>query len=183
MSEAPRPLAEFRDYLALLARAQLRPLLRGKVEESDVVQQALLEAHRHADQLRGTTSGEQAAWLRQILARQLANQVRDHQRERRDVRRERSLEQAVEQSSTRLEAWLAAEQSSPSERAERNERLLALASALANLPEAQREAVEMRYLRNLSLNEIAAQMERTPGAVAGLLHRGLDALRQRLEEP
>lgn len=182
MSEAPRPLEEFRNYLALLARVQLRPMLRGKVEDSDVVQQTMLEAHRHADQFRGTTSSEQAAWLRQILARQLANLARDHQRERRNVRRECSLEQAVEQSSARLEAWLAAEQSSPSERAERNEQLLALASALAILPEAQREAVEMRYLQNLSLNEIAAQMERTPGAVAGLLHRGLDTLREHLGE-
>lgn len=182
MGEGLEPLERFRDYLGLLARAQMRRLLRGKVEDSDVVQQTLLEAHRHADQFRGTTSGEQAAWLRQILARQLANLARDYQRERRDVRRECSLEQAVEHSSARLEAWLAAEQSSPSERAARNEQLLALASALARLPDAQREAVEMRYLQGLSLNEIAAQLERTPGAAAGLLHRGLEALRLHLEE-
>src|SRR5262245_15723583 len=174
------PLEHFRDYLGLLARAQLRPLLRGKMDGSDVVQQTLLEAHRHAEQFRGTTSAEQAAWLRQILARQLANLARDHQRDRRDVRRECSLTQALEQSSARLEAWLMAEQSSPSERAERNEQLLALASALARLPEAQRDAVEMRHLHNLSLDEIAARMGRTPGAVAGLLHRGLEALRQHL---
>lgn len=183
MPDGLRALEQYRDYLSLLARAQLRPLLRGKVEDSDVVQQTLLEAHRHADQFRGTTSGEQAVWLRQILVRQLANLARDHQRERRDVRRECSLEQAVEQSSAKVEAWLAAEQSSPSERADRNEQLLALASALARLSEAQREAIEMRYLQNMSLNEIAAQMERTPGAVAGLLHRGLDALREHLGEP
>lgn len=183
MPDSLRPLEQFRDYLGLLARAHLCPLLRGKADGSDVVQQTLLEAHRHLDQFRGTTSGEQAAWLRQILARQLANLARDQQRERRDVRRECSLEQAVEQSSARLEAWLVAEQSSPSERAERNEQLFALASALTILPEAQREAVEMRYLQNLSLNEIAARMGRTPGAVAGLLHRGLEALRQQLGEP
>lgn len=183
MPDVLLPLEHFRNYLGLLARAQLRPLLRGKVEDSDVVQQTLLEAHRHADQFRGTTSGEQAVWLRQILARQLANLARDFQRERRDVRKECSLEQAIEQSSARLEAWLEAEQSSPSERAERNEQLLILASALACLPDSQREAVEMRYLQGLSLEEIAVQMDRTPGAVAGLLHRGLDALRQHLGEP
>jgi RNA polymerase sigma-70 factor (ECF subfamily) len=181
MRDALRPLEQFRDYLGLLARSQLRPLLRGKVDGSDVVQQTLLEAHRHADQFRGTTSGEQAAWLRQILARQLANLARDHQRNRRDVRRECSLEQAVEQSSARLEAWLAAEQSSPSERAERNEQIARLAVALGELPEAQREAVEMRYLQGLSLDEIAAEMERSAGAVAGLLHRGLEGLRERME--
>ena len=183
MPDALPPLEHFRDYLGLLARAQMRSLLRGRVDSSDVVQQTLLEAQRHADQFRGTTSGEQAAWLRQILARQLANLARHHQCDRRDVRRECSLEQAVEQSSDRLEAWLVAEQSSPSERAQRNEQLFALASALASLPEAQREAVEMRYLQDLSLNEIATRMGRTPGAVAGLLHRGLDALRLHLGEP
>lgn len=183
MADSPRPLEHFRDYLALLARAQLRPLLRGKADSSDLVQQTLLEAHRNADRFQGTTSGEQAAWLRQILARQMANLVRDHQRGKRDVHRECSLEQAVEQSSARLEAWLAAVQSSPSERAERNEQLLLLASALEGLPEAQRAAVEMRFLQNLSLNEMAARMERTPGAVAGLLHRGLEAIREQLGEP
>jgi RNA polymerase sigma-70 factor (ECF subfamily) len=183
MPDAPRPLEQFRDYLGLLARAQLRPLLRGKVDGSDVAQQTLLEAHRHADQFRGTTSSEQAAWLRQILARQLANLARDHQRDRRDVRRECPLEQAVEQSSARLEAWLATEQSSPSERAERNEQLTRLAAALAGLPEAQREAVEMRYLQGLSLDEIAEEIGRSAGAVAGLLHRGLEGMRERLEGP
>lgn len=182
MPDGVRPLEQYRDYLSLLARTQLRFLLRGKIEHSDVVQQTLLEAYRHAEQFRGTTSGEQANWLRQILDRQVANLARDHQRKCRDVRKECSLEQAVEQSSARLEAWLAAEQSSPSERADRNEQLLALASALARLPEAQREAVEMRYLQGMSLNEIATEMERTQGAVAGLLHRGLDALRQHLEK-
>src|SRR5262249_4029469 len=137
MPDSLHPLEHFRDYLGLMARAQLRPLLRGKVDGSDVVQQTLLEAHRHADQFRGTTSGEQAAWLRQILARQLANLARDHQRERRDVRRECSLELAVEQSSARLEAWLVADQSSPSDRADRNEQMFVLSSALASLPDAQ----------------------------------------------
>jgi RNA polymerase sigma-70 factor (ECF subfamily) len=181
MADEPLPLERYRAYLRLLARAQLRPLLRGRLDDSDIVQRTLLEAHRHAGQYRGATSGELAAWLRQILARQLANAVRDETRQRRDVRRECSLEEAVEQSSARLEAWLAAEGSSPAEKVERDEQLLRLAGALPELPEGQREAVELRYLQGLSLKEIAEQLGRTPGAVAGLLHRGLEALRTRLE--
>jgi RNA polymerase sigma-70 factor (ECF subfamily) len=183
MPDEPLPLERYRTYLRLLARAHLRSQLRGRLDDSDVVQQTLLEAHRHAGQYRGTTSGELAAWLRQILARQLANALRDETRQRRDVRRQRSLEEAVEQSSARLEQWLAAEQSSPSQHVERDEQLLRLAGALPELPEGQREAVEMRYLHGLSLQEIAEQLGRTPEAVAGLLHRGLEALRRRLEGP
>src|SRR5262249_48891502 len=141
------PLEGYRDYLTVLAGAQLRGPLRGRLRASDVVQQTLLRAHQQADQFRGTTSGELAKWLRRILARQLANAARDLQRDCRDVRRERPLEEAVEESSVRLEAWLAAEQSSPSERAERNEQVMRLAAALAALPEAQREAVALRYLQ------------------------------------
>jgi RNA polymerase sigma-70 factor (ECF subfamily) len=175
-------LPEFRDYLRVLARAQLDPRLRGKLDPSDVVQQTLLEAHRDAGQFRGSASGELAAWLRGILARNLANAVRDLGRAKRDVGREQSLERALETSSIRLEGWLADQGLSPDDQAARNEQLLRLGSALAGLPEGQREAVELRHLHGWSLLDIADHLGRTPAAVAGLLHRGLDALRTLLTE-
>jgi RNA polymerase sigma-70 factor (ECF subfamily) len=141
-----------------------------------------LQAHQAQDQFRGTTKAEQAAWLRQILARILANAARDLGRLKRDVGRERSLEAAIEESSLRLEVWLASEQSSPSVRAEKNEQLLRLAEAMEQLPEAQREAVELHHLRGLSLAELAGQLGRSEGAVAGLLHRGIKRLRQLLHD-
>lgn len=176
----------FRDYLLLLARVRLDPRLRGKLDASDVVQQTLLEAHRDAAQFRGRSKDEQAAWLRQILARNLArnlaNAVRDLGRAKRDVHRERSLEAALNESASRLEAWLAAEQSSPSQRADRQERALLLAEALASLPETQREAVVLRHFHNCSLEEIGRQLNCTTAAVTGLLHRGLKNLRKLLQE-
>jgi RNA polymerase sigma-70 factor (ECF subfamily) len=173
-------LARFRSYLLVLARARLDPRLRGKLDASDVVQQTLLEAHQALPQLRGKEVGQQAAWLRQILARNLANAVRDLGRARRDVRREQSLQAGLDESSLRLERWLAAEQSSPSQEAERHERALLLADALAALPEAQREAVLLRHWQGCSLAEIAAQLGCTPAAVTGLLYRGLKKLRRHL---
>jgi RNA polymerase sigma-70 factor (ECF subfamily) len=171
-------LERFRDYLRLLARLRLPPQLRGKLDPSDVVQQTLLEAHKDRERFRGQTPAERAAWLRQILARNLANAVRDLGRDKRDVARERSLEE----SASRLEAWLAAEQSSPSVQAERNEEAVRLAQALAALPEAQREVVELRHCQGWSLAEISRHVGRSPSAEAGLLHRGLQQLRARLEE-
>jgi RNA polymerase sigma-70 factor (ECF subfamily) len=180
---APDPaLDRFRHYLVLLARVRLDPRLRGTLDASDVVQQTLLEAHRDLAQFRGRSLGEQAAWLRQILARNLANAARDLGRAKRDVARERSLEAAVDESASRLEMWLAAEQSSPSQRAERSERALRLAEALAQLPQAQREAVVLRHWHGCSLTDIAAQLSCTTAAVTGLLHRGLKRLRKQLQE-
>src|SRR5947209_9435206 len=164
----------------MLARLHLDPRLRGKLDPSDVVQQTLLEAYQGLDQFRGRTEAEQAAWLRQILARNLANAARDLGRAKRDVARERSLEAALDESSARLAAWLAAEQSSPSQRAERAEDAVRLARALAQLSEGQREVLVLRHCQGWPLADISRHTGRTPAAVAGLLHRGLTQLRELL---
>ena len=89
----------------------------------------------------------------------------------------------MEQSSQRLGAWLAAEQSSPSQQARRHEQAVHLADALAKLPEAQREALVLQNWHGWSLAEIGEHMDRSPAAVAGLIKRGLGQLRGLLEEP
>lgn len=177
-----RPLERFRDYLHLLARLQLDPRLQGKLDASDVVQETLLEAHQASGQFRGTTDGEYVAWLRQILLRNLANAVRDFGRAKRNVAREQSLEAALNRSSVRLEAWLVAEDSSPSRQAGQHEQAFRLVEALARIGEAQRDALVLRYWHGWSLSEISRHLTRTPAAVAGLLHRGLKELRQILGE-
>jgi RNA polymerase sigma-70 factor (ECF subfamily) len=169
-------LERFRDYLRLLAEMHLDPQLRRKLDASDLVQQTFLQAHQAQEQFRGQTDGERAAWLRQILARTMARAVRDLHCARRDV----DLERSLEQSSLRLESWLAAEQSSPSAEAMRNEQLLQLSAALAGLPAAQREAVVLHYWHGWSAADIGRQLGRSPSAAAGLLKRGLQQLRGQL---
>jgi RNA polymerase sigma-70 factor (ECF subfamily) len=170
----------YRAYLGLLARQQASD---PKLDLSGVVQQTLLEAHRDGAVLAGWEDARRLAWLRQVLARNLTDARRHLRADKRDVRRERPLADALDESSAKLEAWLAAEQSSPSGRAVRNEQLLRLASALEQLPDAQRDAVARHYWQGRSLAEIAADTGRTPAAVAGLLKRGLKQLRSLLHEP
>jgi RNA polymerase sigma-70 factor, ECF subfamily len=175
-------LARFWDYLHLLARLQLDPRLQGKVDLSGVVQQTLLEAHRAGEQFGRMTEAQQTAWLRKALAHNLTDVVRKLSTRGRDVARERSLEAALEESSSRLEAWLAADQPGPGEQAIRNEQLLRLAQALGRLPEDQRRAVELHHLKGCSLAELAGQMGRSKGAVAKLLYRGMEKLHGLLAE-
>ena len=176
---ATRPVEDYRDYLHLLARLQLDPRLQGKVDPSDVVQQTLVKAHQHRDQFRGASAAELAGWLRRILANTLVDAARKFGRE---VDLVHSLEQAVNDSSARMEAWLAAEQSSPSEIAQRQEMLLRLAGALARLPEDQRRVVELHHLMGLTIADVAGQVGRSRPAVVGLLYRGLNRLRELLQE-
>jgi RNA polymerase sigma-70 factor (ECF subfamily) len=185
VDEAPQnfgtKLDRFRAYLRLLAGLQLGPRLRGKVDPSDLVQQTLLEAYQKRGQFRGVSEGEWLAWLRRMLANNLADALRAFDRAKRDVDQERSLEAALAGSSLRLGQWLLAPEPSPGQEAERHERALQVAEALARLPEPQREALVLRYWEEWPLAEIARHMGRTHDAVASLLKRGLRQLRVLLQ--
>jgi len=187
MNQAPittqDDLERFRDYLLLLARLEVAPALRDKVDLSGIVQQTLLEAHQglSGDPERVRAQAETAGWLRAILSHNLADALRKLSARKRDVRREWSLDAALDQSASRLERWLAAEQSSPSQRAIRQEELLRMVASLAELPESQRRAIELHHLRGMPLSAIASELGTTKAAVAGLLHRGLKTLRIRLD--
>lgn len=170
-------LEQFRSYLLLLARMQLDPGPKGRIDASDIVQQTLMEAYARADQFHGDESSL-AAWLRQALVNNLRDAWRALRREKRDVRREQALPEAVERSSAMLQSMLTAPHSSPSQRAVRNEDLLRLADSLAGLPEFQREAIVLHHLQGCSLSETARSLGKTDAAVAGLLHRGLQKLRE-----
>jgi len=175
-------LERFSNYLRLLARLQIDPALRAKLDASDIVQQTLLQAHEFRDQFRGQSEAELAGWLRTILANTLAAAVRRYAADARDLKRERSLEEGLADSSARLENWLAAEQSSPSQRVIRIEELVRLAGALAQLPDEQRQVIELHHLKGWPVAEVAAIMQRSKPSVMGLLFRGQKKLRELLHE-
>src|SRR5688572_28137824 len=133
-----RSVERYRDYILLLARLQIDPRLRAKLDPSDIVQQTLLKAHEKRGQFRGKTEAERAAWLRAILAHALADAARKYGQG--VLGRERSLEASLEQSSLRLEQWLADSRPSPGPGIDRAEQLLRLAEAMARLPDDQRQA-------------------------------------------
>jgi RNA polymerase sigma-70 factor (ECF subfamily) len=53
---------------------------------------------------------------------------------------------------------------------------------MEQLPDSQREAIELHHLHGLSLIETAEQLDRTTGSIVGLLRRGLTKLRELLQE-
>ena len=178
----PERLWRYQPYLKMLARMQLRRAYQSKVDQSDLVQQSLMQAVQAIDQFRGESEEELRGWLRQILARNIYHLDRDMHRDKRDVRRERSIEDRLAQSSLRLEGWLASSSPTPSHNVANGERIIRLSQAIEKLPEAQRDAIRLHYLEGLKLSECATRLGKTTGAIAGLLHRGMKSLKGSFEE-
>jgi RNA polymerase sigma-70 factor (ECF subfamily) len=183
---APIPEWHLEDYQPLLRlqvrRLQLDPRLQSRFDSSDLVHETLLKAHENLAGFRGTTEAELVRWLQEILANVARDEIRKHRAQKRDVALEQSLQAVVAESSARLENYLAAQQSSPSQQAERRERLLRLAAALDQLPPDQRDAVILHDLDRLSVDQVALHLGRTPRSVAGLLLRGHRKLRELLQD-
>jgi RNA polymerase sigma-70 factor (ECF subfamily) len=177
-----RLLELYRRYLTFLARLQIGRRLQGKVDPSDLVQEAFLGAARDFGHFRGASEKEFLAWLRGILASLLANLVRHYQGTlRRDVRLERQLAVELDESSQALDRGLADPQASPSEHAERREQSVHLAEALEQLPAEQRELLVLRHLEGQTFPEVARQMGRSVDSLKKLWPKALVRLRRLLQ--
>lgn len=173
-------LDRHRDQLRLLADRDLSERLQRRVDASDVVQQTFLIAHRAFEQFRGETDPELIAWLRTILNQNVQEAVRRHiHAQHRSLQHEVSIQSA---GTTSLPFDPPASDPTPSERVARSESTAELLAALDSLPPDQREAVRLKHLDGRSLAEIAAALSKTEAAVAGLLRRGIAALKQKLRE-
>jgi RNA polymerase sigma-70 factor, ECF subfamily len=174
-------LAQYENYLRLMARALTGATLKSRLASSDIVQDAFLEAHRDFTGFVGRSEGELLAWLRQILARNLADSARHQKAALRDHRRQQSLDSLLNQSSTSVHEALAATGTTASAVASRRERAVLLADALEALPQDYREVVILRNLEGLRFSEVALRMGRSSGAVRMLWARAIERLSESLE--
>lgn len=176
-----RLLDLYRGYLRLLLRLQIGRRLRSKIDDSDLIQETFLEAHRQFERFRGQSEGELVNWLREILAGSLAQIIRRYYKtQRRDLRLEQELAQAFDASSQGMIKNLVAPRSSPSDAAVRREQSVLLADALNTLPESYREVIILSHLEGLSFPEIARRMERSLDSAKNLWARALAKLRSLL---
>jgi RNA polymerase sigma-70 factor (ECF subfamily) len=172
----------YREFVRLLVRARCGGQLRARVDSSDLVQETLLRAAQNIGQFRGDCEGEWRAWLARIAEREVVHQLRHHLgAARRAVSRERPLSPPSSSAGgSRLEQWWARSQSSPSQAAMRQERVLLLVAALGRLPDDYREVLVLRHLEGLDFPEVARRLERSPGAARVLWTRALKRLREEL---
>lgn len=171
-------LDQHRPYLRIVARRAMKQLFQNKFDESDAVQQTCLEAHECIRDFRGEGDVAFTAWLTRILKNNIANLQRDQTTQKRDVRRERSIEDDHDASLV----WISpqANESGPVTKIIKGEAALILAKALSEVRQRQRIAVQMRFLEGCKLSEIASHLDVSIPSAAGLIDRGLEALRELL---
>jgi RNA polymerase sigma-70 factor (ECF subfamily) len=173
-----------RDYVGVVARAQVGSWLQAKVDASDLVQQTLLDMHRGLAEFRGETEAEWLAWLRQILNHNATDYVRQYQgTKKRQAHREVSLDRSRPGESDARPFDPKDPGESPSQCVLRRERELEVARALAQLPLDYQEVIELRNLQRLSFEEVAERLGRSRGAVQMLWMRALRKLEEILKRP
>jgi RNA polymerase sigma-70 factor (ECF subfamily) len=156
--------ARHRPYLRQLVELRLDPRLRPRVDPSDVVQEAHIEAFRRL----GTYLEERPMpfrlWLRQIAHDRTLKAWRYHRgTARRALGREVPL---PERSSLVLARRLLAGGSSPGRALDRGDLARRLRQAMAQLPEADREVILMRHFEGLSNQEVGCLLGLEPGTVS-----------------
>jgi RNA polymerase sigma-70 factor (ECF subfamily) len=168
--------ARYRPYLRVICALQLPQLCQRREDASDIVQHTLIDAMRGLAEFRGETEVEFEAWAGRLLERNILQTIRRHTAAKRDIRRE-ELDWNPNESAQLVWHSMAVGPRSPESLIFRGEAALDLALSLERLPEDQRMAVELRYLGQKPLSTIAEHMGKTTGAVAGLIRRGVESLR------
>ena len=164
-------------------RTQLGPMLQAKVDADDVVQEALLDAHRQFDSFRGTTESDFGSWLRQIVMGHLAKIARSFLGTRaREATLERSIHAPPEDSSAAWTHQLVNSESTPSGKLSNHEQFLLLQQILSELPADYRNVVTLRAFDGCTFAEIAERMDRTVDSVQKLWVRGVMLLRRSLPD-
>lgn len=171
-------MCEFRTFLHRYLAAQLADALTGKVDISGVVQQTLLEAHAVGEEWDRWEEERRLAWLRRAALNNLRDEIRRYAGLAGAA--EFSIDQPAPDRDGTIADALAADHSTPSQRAARNEARERLAAALARLHDDQRRAVELHHLQGLPLAETAERMGRSVQSVVGLLFRALKQLKGEL---
>jgi RNA polymerase sigma-70 factor (ECF subfamily) len=159
-------LAELYDRYGRVAYGLALRILRDEALAEDAVQDGFLTVWRSAARFM-PDRGKASTWILTLVHRRAVDLVRREERRRAD-----SLERAPEQGGGSVEedAWLRL----------RRERVQA---ALRQLPDQQREALELAYYGGFSQSELAEKLGQPLGTIKSRMFAGLARLRELLGDP
>ena len=152
-------LGRHRERLRRMVALRLDRRLQGRVDPSDVLQKACLDAARRLAEYQKGPTMSFFLWLRLLAGQRLVDEHRKHLgAAARDAGREISLYRGAlpETTSAALAAHLLGRLTAPSQAAIRAERKIRLQEALNRLDPIDREVLALRHFEELTNGEAAA---------------------------
>jgi RNA polymerase sigma-70 factor (ECF subfamily) len=179
---AERLIARHRPRLKRMVAARIDPRLSRRIDPSDVVQEALLEAHRQLPQYLAERPVAFYPWLRALAWNRMVDLHRRHLlADRRALAREEEPNLALSDDAINgLAARLAASGTSPVQRALREEQRAAVRRSLGELAVVDREVLLLRFVEQLPVAEAAGVLGISAGAFKTRQVRALARLQKLL---
>jgi len=172
------------DELTRHIKTRMPPSIKNVVDPDDIVQETFSAAYRDIDKFTPRGPNSFLAWLRTIAEHRIQDAAKGLNRKKRGGDRQRieGVRQYATDSVMNLFDLLVTDESTPLRRASRRESLRCMQVALAELPDQYQEVVRLQYMEDMSHQDIAEAMGRTPAAVHGLIKRGKRSLKELLGE-
>jgi RNA polymerase sigma-70 factor (ECF subfamily) len=177
--------AHYRDRLRQMVRLRLDRRMAGRLDPSDVLQEAYLDVARHFPEYAAVPTVPFYVWLRSLTGQRLIDLHRRHLGAHlRDAGQEVSLYRGAlpQASSASLAQQLLAGLTSPTQAAVRAEMQLRLQEALNSMDPVDREVVVLRHFEELTNVETAAVLGIEPSAASKRYLRAVRRLKAILDQ-
>jgi RNA polymerase sigma-70 factor (ECF subfamily) len=171
----------YRERLKRMVRLRLDRRLSGRVDPSDVLQEAYLEVHKRFPEWAGNQDLPFFLWLRLVTGQKLTDCHRHHLgAQMRDAGQEVSLYRGAlpQASSASLAAHLLGKMTSATQAAVRAEHKLIVQEALNNMDTMDREVLVLRHFEHLSNDETARVLGVKKGTASQRYIRALKRLKE-----
>lgn len=163
-------------------RLRMDHRLRGRLDESDVIQETFLAAVRELPSYASAASVSVFVWLHRLTTRRLTDLHREHlEAGRRSIERESVSLNGFRQAEFSGSDWnvadiLATSVTSPSNEVLRKERQQHILKGLQRMEDHDREVLVLRHFELLSNEETAALLDLSPTAASNRYVRALRRL-------
>jgi RNA polymerase sigma-70 factor (ECF subfamily) len=177
--------SRYRKRLKRMIRLRLSRQLQGRIDDSDILQEAYLEAGKRLPDYLRDRPLPFFLWLRHIAGQKLIDAHRRHLgAEKRDAACELSLHRGPmpAASSASLAARLLGQLTSPSQAAIKAEARLRVQEALNEMDALDREVLALRHFEQLSNAETAEVLELNESTASSRYLRALKRLKEALEQ-
>src|SRR5215472_16146246 len=173
--------ARYRDRLRQMVRLRLDRRVAGRLDPSDVLQEAYLDVARRFPEYAAAPAVSFYVWLRALTGQRLIDLHRQHLGTKmRDAGQEVSLYRGAlpQASSESLAAHLLGKLTSPSQAAIRVETQIRVQEAINSMDHMDREVLVLRHFEMLSNNETAQALGISKKAASNRYIRALERLKE-----